>query len=272
MQGKIIAAAAGGFGAGALVTWAVVQDYRDRTRLAELEWIWKVVSDKQDRLEKLENYVRLSLTIRQVVEGADEDPNQQSFDEFEQVSLDEGSEVQMGIELTDAEPVETVETVEEDDYVVPEGETEPITRGKLQELIDQYAANPEDSSEIVQRVVDGYESPAPYVISTGEYADKNEYEHFDSITLTYYYRHQVLLSEEEETEDIPRTVGSKNLNRFGDMSNDPEVVYIRNPRLETDFEVVKTDDDLPIHVKYGLGKEEYRVNKAAGTLRFPDDE
>jgi hypothetical protein len=49
------------------------------------------------------------------------------------------------------------------------------------------------------------------------------------------------------------------------------VVYIRNWRMETDFEVRReTETAPPAHVRYGMDKETYNANKVAGTIRFRD--
>jgi hypothetical protein len=72
---------------------------------------------------------------------------------------------------------------------------------------------------------------------------------------------------------VGNTLGWKNLSQFGGESGDPDTVFIRNQRLETDFEVVRDDESpLPLHIQYGMGKEEFKVNKAAGTLRLRDED
>jgi hypothetical protein len=77
----------------------------------------------------------------------------------------------------------------------------------------------------------------PYVINTEEYMEENE---FDKASISYYEDDQVLCDENEEVmDDIEGTVGWDNLGRFGDGSDDPEVVYVRNERLEIDFEVIR---------------------------------
>jgi hypothetical protein len=40
--------------------------------------------------------------------------------------------------------------------------------------------------------------------------------------------------------DVDATVGVENMLRFGHGSGDPNVVYIRNPKLEADFEVTRS--------------------------------
>lgn len=77
----------------------------------------------------------------------------------------------------------------------------------------------------------------PYVISHEEFM-QNENDYIQN-TLTYYAGDDVLADDRETpVEDVEGTVGSTNLARFGHGSGDKNVVYIRNERLDLDFEVV----------------------------------
>ena len=65
------------------------------------------------------------------------------------------------------------------------------------------------------------------------------YPHFDKITITYYENDDVLADEQDEViPDIEAVVGYDSLGRFGDMSDDDCVVYVRNRRLGADYEIV----------------------------------
>ena len=60
----------------------------------------------------------------------------------------------------------------------------------------------------------------------------------EQITLTYFAEDDVLADDGDmPVEDVEATVGKANLDRFGFRSRDPKVVYIRNKKLHTDFEV-----------------------------------
>lgn len=66
-------------------------------------------------------------------------------------------------------------------------------------------------------------------------------EGYGSETLTYYAIDDVLTHENDE--QIPNSdelIGDA-LHHFGENSNDPEVVYIRNHRIEMDFEIIFED-------------------------------
>lgn len=76
----------------------------------------------------------------------------------------------------------------------------------------------------------------PYIVHQDEFA-QNEPEH-SQVTFTYYAVDSILTDEDEEKIRNPdQIVGLKNLQNFGHGADDFHVVYIRNDRLELDFEV-----------------------------------
>lgn len=77
---------------------------------------------------------------------------------------------------------------------------------------------------------------APYIISKEEYFE--DAANHSQVTLTYYEGDGVLADERDEAiPDIDHTVGDNNIVRFGHRSEDPNVLYIRNHVLGTDFEI-----------------------------------
>lgn len=89
-----------------------------------------------------------------------------------------------------------------------------------------------------------YISPAddlPHIISIEEFAMPSEgYEHYETVTITYHEGDETLLDSQGGIEmDKNGIVGVENLKRFGHLSNDDDIVYIRNPRLGIHFEVVR---------------------------------
>lgn len=94
----------------------------------------------------------------------------------------------------------------------------------------------------------------PYVITEAEFmAAEFDYE---QANFTYYLGDEVLTAEDESiVENVDYTVGSENLRRFGDGSNDPNVVYVRNVKLKLDYEIVKSFGKYSVEVA-GLDDEE----------------
>jgi hypothetical protein len=267
MQSKLIVTAVGTFGIGALVGWAVTADIlenrfkRERADYDQLlgnktQHIWAL----QDRLE--------SRSVGEITVSVD--PNQQEL-----VWAREKPVMSIEIDEDKIHVYSPAETVEQEESEVPEGETPEETRTNLQKLIDQYTAD-QDAQERFGNLaygVEGENSP-PFVISKAVYAWDDEGEHYEKITLTYFPRDRVLLDDDEDPiEDVAAIVGWRSLSQFGGESEDPDVVFVRNRRLQTDFEVVKEDGaQLPLHVKYGMEKEEFRVNKAAGLIRLRQED
>lgn len=95
----------------------------------------------------------------------------------------------------------------------------------------------------------------PYVISFEEF-EVNEPQHEQS-SLAYYAGDDTLADERDQMiENQDHTVGDDNLLRFGHGSHDPRVVYIRNEKTGSDYEVVRSEgtyskevlgfDDTPV--------------------------
>ena len=105
---------------------------------------------------------------------------------------------------------------------------------------------------------------APYVVNVEEYHDTNL--HFDKSTLYYYNLDDTLVDESEEPiADVDAVIGD-GLMRFGDGSDDPDIVYVRNEKLGIDYEVIRVEKsyqetvlgitDLPVRKKGKYVKRE----------------
>lgn len=168
--------------------------------------------------------------------------------------------------------------VDDNDFEEPIiDETLEETRSNLQALIDEYTSSPEKQEEFVEHAMQAIEADRrpPFVIGKDEYAYGEDGEHFDKVSILYYPNERVLLDDDDEPiADVNLIVGWKNLKSFGEDSGDPDVVFIRNPRMETDFEVIRQEPDkaLPLHVRYGMDASTFNSRKAAGLLRLrPED-
>lgn len=80
------------------------------------------------------------------------------------------------------------------------------------------------------------EGTKPYTITPDEFV--GEKLSYDKITLEYY-EDGILCNalSEEIIEDINRAIGLESLNKFGEYEED--VVYVRNERISTDYEVIQ---------------------------------
>lgn len=261
MRGKLIVAVAAGMGYGALVGWAVTADYYRRK-----------LREKDEHIDAMRRYpIGKLLSVVETDEGVEvtaelrDIPQEEVLFELEKTPGEKSHDE----DVTDEK--EGDDEVEEFD----EAKTEAI-RSNLQNIIDTYTANPDDRDVFVERAsLSVHDRTPPFVISRAKYSwDEEEGDEYDKVTVTYYPRERVILDDGDEVmEDVNNVIGWRNLNRFGDESEDADVVFVRNRRLMTDFEVVRDEEsELPLHVKYGMGREEFEVNKAAGTLRLRDED
>lgn len=104
----------------------------------------------------------------------------------------------------------------------------------------------------------------PFIIAVDEFL-QDEMDH-EKLTITYYEEDDVLSDERNvPIPDVENTVGLRFNENFGEKSNDPNIVYIRNYRLEADFEVVLDKSSFSETV---LGmKSEYNKKKPIKRMR-----
>lgn len=98
----------------------------------------------------------------------------------------------------------------------------------------------------------------PYIISVKEFMEDRE--EYDKTTITYFEDDDVLCDEREEViPNVEYTVGNEALIKFGELSEDKNIVYVRNERTSTDFEILR---DRRSYAEVVLGyKEEKGVKK-----------
>lgn len=90
-------------------------------------------------------------------------------------------------------------------------------------------------------------------IFPGKEFDENE-EEYDQVVLTYYEEDQVITGEDDEPiTNWREVVGHDNL-KFGQGSDDPDVVHIRNDRLTTHYQVFLIESSYAREV-LGLDEE-----------------
>ena len=267
MNVKFIASGAGFAGLGALVAWAITADRAEQKAQA-------MATDFVKMSEVLREKTRENIELRyELNDKAEELENiHAKIDEETGFAEDENSPGEDSVELNTGGEIEEVH-VDQDE---PTDEEIEETRTNLQNLISQYTPNERDQEVFVERsaaVIQHTKYDPPFVISHTDYQWSDEGDEYAKITLKYYPLQQVLLDEEEEPIDnVEGYVGWRALNRFGDESDDPDIVYVRNRRMETDFEVERTEDDLPLHVKYAMPKMEFVSQRAAGRLRLSEED
>lgn len=135
---------------------------------------------------------------------------------------------------------------------------------------EQYADGPEPDEAVVEFKVYERIEGEPYVISRLEFED-NEGD-YDQISLVYYDGDDTLADEQDKAiNDIERVIGSRNLEYFGHGSDDDRVVYIRNERVGTDYEILKNDGEFTV-VVLGLSDEDLGREPKKKIQRMRDDD
>lgn len=79
----------------------------------------------------------------------------------------------------------------------------------------------------------------PYILTHDEYfaAEKD----YDTFSLTYYELDDTLVDEQDKPiENVDEMVGEDHLVRFGSGSKDNNIVYVRNDKLGSDYEISKS--------------------------------
>lgn len=90
------------------------------------------------------------------------------------------------------------------------------------------------------------------------------------LSFTYFDGDGVLADEREAQVEAERTVGVMNLTRFGWLSEDDNVVYIRNPDLEVEYEVTQSMGTYAAEV-HGFNQEPEVFEKSRGKIRYGED-
>lgn len=82
--------------------------------------------------------------------------------------------------------------------------------------------------------------PPPYIITIDQF--NNEMEHYDKATIHYYSLDDILTDENEDViENYNNIIGDEALSCFGMDSEDPDIVYVRNERFGTDYEIIRVE-------------------------------
>lgn len=284
MNSKLIVVGAISAAVGAVVSWAFTADYYDnklKEAAIDLEETEKILRKTEDSIRE-KNLQPIPVTFSQHFDLEKlYSPTKTSSEKIEELRQKfAGEEIILPDDEADNSTAEIIapieEVADEAEGVIPPGETPEETRSKLQDLIHQYTGQEPSADEFVDvasRVTRLQKNEQPVVISQEEFAWSEDYDHFDKQTLTYYPAHRLLIDEDEEVvAEIPYVIGWRNLSdgAFGGESGDPDTVFVRNYKMETDFEINReTEEAPPLHTQMGMGKHEYEINKAAGLIKPP---
>lgn len=184
-------------------------------------------------------------------------------------------------------PESTVEKLVDDEQLerltkVYSGETE---EGELEvTTVEAEVNDDEDSVEVVKTTrrnifvngkdIEEYDLEAemekrtddkPYIITQEEFFENED--ELPQINLTYYRGDDVLADEEDRTIDnADGLIGNENLQKFGYGSKDRNVVYVRNPKIGSEYEIVHS------HGKYSVEVLGFNESSARKPRKFRGDD
>lgn len=149
------------------------------------------------------------------------------------------------------EPIDTVEEANaamakaiksyEDEaarYATPDDEVDPVIFEHPEEY-DPEDVEDEDlvnDREIEKQAAED-SGKKPTIITS--YSYWNEYEHFDKVTLLYFVPEEQLCTEDEEIVDAPERFVGDALTKYDFANSRERVLYVRNFRTSTDYEINK---------------------------------
>lgn len=251
MRSKTILSGVSLFSYGALVGWAVAGDYLENKYKSSSEAMQEVIERQAKRLAQKSVASEAPVNMSVFFHG----------DEKAQTETESESEVgdEAGVETALEEEIDNSFDVRE----------------RLKAQIEQYVGSAKVYTDEFDRqiVSEGFVAGPPHLITKEQFAWEDGYDHYHKETVIYYAPYRAAVDEDDEAiEDIDALLGWKNLDVIG--GDDLDVVYIRNDRIETDYEVVlEAEDPLPAHVQFAMSKEEFATRKASGDIRFrPEDE
>lgn len=97
----------------------------------------------------------------------------------------------------------------------------------------------DERSEEYRELLENRDSSEPYLITIDEFMTDSIAD-MENQTLTYFEADDTLMDDRERViHEVEATVGSDNLTKFGQFSKDKDLVYVRNERIDTQFEIVR---------------------------------
>lgn len=102
---------------------------------------------------------------------------------------------------------------------------------------EQEQLPPDAEDALYDTLVSQRTDDKPFLISVDEFHD--EMIHYSKISITYFKGDNIVAYEDDSMMLDPDTSFDLiNLSRFGIKSNDPNIVYVRNPLMDIDYEIV----------------------------------
>ena len=124
------------------------------------------------------------------------------------------------------------ERVRELDYMVENG-----VEAYEEEATKYETHNVFDTEVEIDVTLEPRSHEKPYLLTVQEFmADGDDY---DKLTVTYFEEDDTLVDDRDEVVPDKSVVGDGTFERFGHGSGSPDIVYVRNEQIQTDFEIIR---------------------------------
>lgn len=162
-------------------------------------------------------------------------------DKYEKRYQEELASMKESLSDNDSEPCEKQpEPVEEDGRPHFSREEKSINLQEHAKIVQENGytnySKPGDVDD--DEEYDGSLDYKPYIVSYTDFGQEDDY---DVVNATYW-ADQILTDDNNDiVEDVEQFVGFASLGHFGEDENDPDSVYVRNPRLRLDIEICRSE-------------------------------
>lgn len=262
MRTKLIAGGLGLFSYGVLLGWAVTGDHIESKMKSNQRMLAEILERKTSELAEAKT------RLLEAWEDAPADPTEID-PETEEAAVD----AELLVDKKGETRYDMATIVDED----LRGATEEETRSNTQRLIEEYT-NSEDARAFAEQAAnvvinEDVDNTPPFVISQADFTWDEEGVNYSKIDVKFYPNEDVILDDEDDLVEnavIDDMLGWRNLReRFGDMSDNPDVLFIRNRKRFCDYEVLRvTDEPLPPYIALGMDKAVYEAQLTAGVVGF----
>lgn len=132
----------------------------------------------------------------------------------------------------------------------------------LNELVKKHIEENLKREPVVEQI------SKPYVLPEDVYMEST----FEKVTLTYYEGDDTLCDDQEVIiPEVTDLLGEEALVSFGVKSEDPDIVYIRNEKRGTDYEVVRVKKSYSVEVLQLEPPKKPRRNRVKKVSKIDDN-
>lgn len=156
---------------------------------------------------------------------------------YERMVQDEVSEFKRDWAERDGKKEENSDETDDDESRIMDITELEEKRAQIREMAKQYDNMLEENkyAQVLEKGGSNMKDDEPYVISPLKFAEEDE--DYEVVSLTYHADGILVDDMGELIEDSESIVGTEFPEHFGEYTEDPDTVYVRNERLMIDYEI-----------------------------------